>query len=454
VGTISAVVDLSPLVFVDVTTRSDNFGDSVCLHSHKWDLDRPVAISETKRKSRRKQRNHDDTSSFTSHAAMSDSEHPFDHEWTREHVRRADTPRVHEAYRQMCVLEGDIPPLAKGNRFWPSDDDFRKAWRVDEEGIWLPQKLASDWPDIFWQHVVPRLDLKSTLSLGQASTQCRERVWGEVQAEHLHEKVLHYHLERSNAFEERFRIRRMLEERDRSIVSDVGLERPNAPVETLAYAWWPMAMKALHKGAVDKTADSRDPMYMAIRSNRRDAIQFLIRAGFEITCDHLVFAVKYDRLPALTALLRHGPRGVANVQDEDGNTILHHMASMDDEAELCGLLSFNHLVGLIHADWPHTSDGDAQDGKHVDPRIENDDGLEALDIAYGYENGTNIKAEIFQFGTLLNSSEWAVWYAWYLPKLPDSRNTFECINYDFTTHPDHQMVMDNSWWTIMPPLPP
>ena len=66
---------------------------------------------------------------------------------------------MHEAYRQMCELEGDIPPLAKGNRFWPSDDDFRKAWRVDEEGIWLPQKLASDWPDIFWQHVVPRLDL-------------------------------------------------------------------------------------------------------------------------------------------------------------------------------------------------------------------------------------------------------------------------------------------------------
>ena len=91
---------------------------------------------------------------------MSSSEHPFDHEWSRGHVRRADTPRVHEAYRQMCELEGDIPPLAKGNlRFWPSDDDFRKAWRVDEEGIWLPQKLASDWPDIFWDHVVPRLDL-------------------------------------------------------------------------------------------------------------------------------------------------------------------------------------------------------------------------------------------------------------------------------------------------------
>jgi hypothetical protein len=80
----------------------------------------------------------------------------------------------------MCELEGDIPPLAKGNlRFWPSDDDFRKAWRVDEEGIWLPQKLASDWPDIFWQHVVPRLDLESTLSLGQASVECRERVCGK-----------------------------------------------------------------------------------------------------------------------------------------------------------------------------------------------------------------------------------------------------------------------------------
>jgi hypothetical protein len=303
--------------------------------------------------------------------AMSSSEHPFDHEWTRGHVRRADTPRVHEAYRQMCELEGDIPPLAKGNlRFWPSDDDFRKAWRVDEEGIWLPQKLASDWPDIFWEHVVPRLDLTSTVSLGQASVECRERVVGKVQAEHLHEKLLHYHLERSNAFEERFRIRRMLDERDRSIVSEFGLERPNAPVETLAYARWPMAMKALHKGAVDKTADSRDPMYMAIRSNRRDAIQFLIRAGFDITCEHLVYAVKYDRLPALTALLQHGPRGVANLQDEDGNTVLHHMASMDEE-QLCGLLSFNHLIGLIHADWPHTSDA-AQDGRHVDPRIEND----------------------------------------------------------------------------------
>ena len=280
--------------------------------------------------------------------------------------------------------------------------------------------------------------------------ECRERVWGEVQAEHLHEKLLHYHLERSIVFEERFRIWRMLDERDRSIVSDFGLERPNAPVETLAYAWWPMAMKALHKGAVDKTADSRDPMYMAIRSNRRDAIQFLIHAGFDITCDHLVYAVKYDRLPALTALLRHGPRGVANVQDDHGNTVFHHMASMDEE-ELCGLLSFNHLLGLIHADWPHTSDGDAQDGRHVDPRIRNNEDDEAHDITQ-YENGTNINAETFQFGTL-NSSEWTVWYAWYLPKLPDSRNAFECMNYDSATHPDHQMVMDN-YWTLGPGNPP
>jgi hypothetical protein len=350
----------------------------------------------------------------------------------------------------MCELEGDIPPpLSKGNRFWPSDDDFRKAWRVDEEGIWLPQKLASDWPDIFWQHVVPRLDLESTLSLGQASVECRERVLGEVRAEHLHEKLLHYHLERSNAFEECFRIQSMLEERDRPF-QNLDLKRPHTPAETLAYAWWPNAIKALLKDAGDKT---RDPMYTAIRGNHSDAIELLIYAGFEVECEHLVFAVKYDRLPALTALLRHGPRGVANVQDDHGNTVLHHMASMDEE-QLCGLLSFNHLVGLIHADWPHTSDGDAQDGKHVDPGIENDDGEEALDIAYGYENGTNIKADTFQFGTLLNSSEWTVWYAWYLPKLPDSRHTFECINYDFTTHPDHQMVMDNSWWTIMPPLPP
>ena len=133
----------------------------------------------------------------------------------------------------MCALEGDIPPLVKGNRFWPSDDDFRKAWRVDEEGIWLPQKLASDWPDIFWQHVVPRLDLESTLSLGQASVECRERVWGKVQAEHLHEKVLHNFLERSIVFEERVRTRNMVEERDRSIVWDFDIKRPNTPVETL-----------------------------------------------------------------------------------------------------------------------------------------------------------------------------------------------------------------------------
>ena len=368
---------------------------------------------------------------------MSDSEHPFDHEWSRGHVRRADTPRVHEAYRQMCELEGDIPPLKGAHRYWPSDDDFRKAWRVDEEGIWLPQKLASDWPDIFWEHVVPRLDLKSTLSLGQASVECRERVLGEVRAEHLHEKVLHYHLERSNAFEECFRIRSMLEERDQPF---------QTPAETQAYALWPMAIKALLKEAGDKTCD---PMYTAIRGNHSDAIELLIHAGFEVECEHLVYAVKYDRLPALTALLRHGPHGVANVQDEDGNTVLHHMASMDDEAELCGLLSFNHLLGLIHADWPHTSDGDAQDGRHVDPRIRNNDGLEALDIALEYENGTNIIAETFQFGTL-NRSEWTVWYAWHLPKLPDSRNTFECMNYDSTTHPDHQMVMDNSYWTLGP----
>ena len=428
---------------------------------------------------------------------MSDSERPFDHEWSRGHVRRADTPRVYEAYRQMCELEGDIPPLVKGNlRFWPSDDDFVKAWRVDEEGIWLPQKLASDWPDIFWQHVVPRLDLESTLSLGQASTQCRERVLGKVRAEHLHEKVLHHYLERSIAFEERVRTRNMLEERDRSIVWDFDLKRPNTPVaikallkeagdevdeagdncrdpmymtirnlmkpttpmETLAQACSignTVAITALLEEAgndFNKTGDEcRYPMYMAIRANQSAAIELLIHAGFDITCDHLVYAVKYDRLPALTALLQHGPRGVANIQDDHGNTILHHMASMDEE-ELCGLLSFNHLLGLIHADWPHTSDGDAQDGRHVDPRIRNNEDDEAHDITQ-YENGTNINAETFQFGTL-NSSEWTVWYAWYLPKLPDSRNTFECMNYDSTTHPDHQMVMDNSWWTIMPPLPP
>lgn len=377
---------------------------------------------------------------------MSDSERPFDNEWTRGHVRRADTPRVHEAYRQMCELEGDIPPLAKGNRFWPADEDFRKAWRVDEEGIWLPQKLASDWPDIFWEHVVPRLDLESTLSLGEASTQCRERVLGEVRAEHLHEKLLHYHLERSNAFEERFRIRSMLEERDRPF-QNLDLKRPHTPVETLAYALWPMAIKALLKEAGDKTGD---PMYTAIRGNHSDAIQLLIHAGFDITCDHLVYAVKYDRLPALYALLRHGPRGVANLQDEDGNTVLHHMASMDEE-QLCGLLSFNHLVGLIHADWPHTSDA-AQDGRHVDPRIENDEGEEAHHVAESDANGTNITPETFQFGTF-DKSEWTVWYAWNLPKLPNCRHTFECINYDSTTHPDHQMVMDNSYWTLMP-LPP
>ena len=239
---------------------------------------------------------------------MSDSEHPFDHEWTREHVHRADTPRAYEAFRQMCALEGDIPPpLNCGNRFWPSDDDFRKAWRVDEEGIWLPQKLASDWPDIFWHHVVPRLDLESTLSLGQASVECRERVLGEVRAEHLHEKVLHNYLERSIAFEERVRTQSMLLERDRYIVWDFDLKRPNTP------------------------------MYMAIRGNHSDAILLLHRAGFEITCEHLAYAVKCERGPALSALLQHGQLqhgssyGVANVQDEGGNTVLHRMAMMDDE---------------------------------------------------------------------------------------------------------------------------
>lgn len=404
---------------------------------------------------------------------MSDSEHPFDHEWSREHVRRADTPRVYEAYRQMCELEGDIPPLAKGNRFWPTDDTFRKAWRVDEEGIWLPQKLASDWPDIFWQHVVPRLDLESTLSLGQASVECRERVWGKVRAEHLHEKVLYNFLERSIAFEERVRTRNMLEERDRSIAWDFDLKRPNTlvaikallkeagdevdkagdncrdpmymtirnlkkpttPMETLAQACSignTVAIKALLKEAGDdfnKTGDKcRYPMYMAIRTNQSDAIELLIHAGFEITCDHLVYAVKYDRLPALTALLRHGPRGVANVQDEDGNTVLHHMAMMEDEAELCGLLSFNHLLGLILSDLPPTSDAR---GRHVDPKIENIDGEDAREVAYGYENGTNIVAETFLLGTM-GYSVWTVWYAWHLPKLPNCRGTFECINYEPT----------------------
>ena len=131
-------------------------------------------------------------------------------------IRRACTRRI-----DRCANSKAISHLwLKGNRFWPSDDDFRKAWRVDEEGIWLPQKLASDWPDIFWQHVVPRLDLESTLSLGQASVECRERVWGKVQAEHLHEKVLYNFLERSIVFEERVRTRNMVEERDRSIVWD------------------------------------------------------------------------------------------------------------------------------------------------------------------------------------------------------------------------------------------
>ena len=338
----------------------------------------------------------------------------------------------------MCELEGDIPPLAKGNRFWPADEDFRKAWRVDEEGIWLPQKLASDWPDIFWEHVVPRLDLKSTLSLGQASMECRERVLGEVRAEHLHEKLLHYHLERSNAFEERFRIRSMLEECDRPF-QNLDLKRPHTPVETLAYALWPMAIKALLKEAGDKTGD---PMYTAIRGNHSDAIQLLIHAGFDITCDHLVYAVKYDRLPALTALLRHGPHGVANVQDEDGNTVLHHMASMDDEAELCGLLSFNHLLGLIPYDWPPNND--AQDGRHVDPKIENNDGEDAREVAYGYENGTNIVAETFLLGTM-GYSEWTVWYAWHLPKLPNCRATFEDLNHDPTDHPHWQVIMNDGW---------
>tara|TARA_B100000475_G_scaffold200349_1_gene184519 strand:- start:457 stop:1587 length:1131 start_codon:yes stop_codon:yes gene_type:complete len=361
---------------------------------------------------------------------MSDSERPFDHEWSREHVRRADTPRVHEAYRQMCEIEGDIPPLVKGNlRFWPSDDDFRKAWRVDEEGIWLPQKLLSDWPDIFWRHVVPRLDLESTLSLGQASVECRERVWGKVRAEHLHEKVLYNFLERSIAFEERVRTRNMIEELDRSIVWDFDIKRPNTPVETSAYAWWPMVVKALHKEAgdgVDQTGENyRDPMYMAIHNNQVDVIVLLIHAGFEIECDHLVYAVKYDRLPALTALLRHGPRGVANVQDKAGNTVLHRMASMEDEQDFYGLLSFNHLLGLILSDLPPTSDAR---GRHVDPKIENNDGEDAREVAYGYENGTNIVADTF----LLGYSEWTVWYAWYLPKLPNCRGAFECINYEPT----------------------
>jgi hypothetical protein len=381
---------------------------------------------------------------------MSSSEHPFDHEWTREHARRADTPRVHEAYRQMCEIDSDIPPLVKGNlRFWPSDDDFRKAWRVDEEGIWLPQKLASDWPDIFWHHVVPRLDLTSTLSLGQASVECRERVWGKVQAEHLHEKVLNNFLERSIAFDECVRTRNMIEELDRSIVWDFDIKRPNTPVETSAYAWWPMVVKALHKEAGDgvdqKGENYRDPMYMAIHNNQVDVIVLLIRAGLEIECDHLVYAVKYDRLPALTALLRHGPRGVANVQDKAGNTVLHRMASMEDEQDFYGLRSFNHVLGLIPYDWPPNYD--AQDGRHVDPNIENNDGEDARGVAYGYENGRHIVAHTFGFGTM-GYSEWTVWYAWYLPKLPNSRAAFEDLNHDPTDDPHYQDMMN--WWTFVP----
>ena len=198
----------------------------------------------------------------------------------------------------MCELEGDIPPLVKGNRFWPSDDDFRKAWRVDEEGIWLPQKLASDWPDIFWQHVVPRLDLESTLSLGQASVECRERVWGKVQAEHLHEKVLHNFLERSIVFEERFELGHVEHAIDPSC--DFDLKRPNTPVETLAYACVANGRKGFAQRGW-RWASTRRARTSATRctwpssTNQFDAILLLIRAGFEITCDHLVYAVKYDR---------------------------------------------------------------------------------------------------------------------------------------------------------------
>ena len=288
---------------------------------------------------------------------MSDSEHPFDHEWSRGHVRRADTPRVHEAYRQMCELEGDIPPLKGAHRYWPSDDDFRKAWRVDEEGIWLPQKLASDWPDIFWEHVVPRLDLMSTVSLGQASVECRERVLGEVRAEHFHEKVLHNFLERSIAFEERVRARSMLSERDRPF-QDFDLKRPHTP------------------------------MYMAIRGNHSDAIELLHRAGFEITCEHLAYAVKCERGPALSALLRHGQLqhgssyGVANVQDEGGNTVLHRMAMMDDEdfcyeeEELWNSTDqrLDHLLNLLKS-------------AGADRNIWNYDGLQAWHLTQEYPPG-------------------------------------------------------------------
>ena len=68
-------------------------------------------------------------------------------------------------------------------------------------------------------------------------------------------------------------------------------------------------------------------------------------------------------------------------------------------------------------DWPPNYD--AQDGRHVDPNIENNDGEDARGVAYGYENGRHIVAHTFGFGTM-GYSEWTVWYAWYLPKLPNS----------------------------------
>ena len=78
----------------------------------------------------------------------------------------------------------------------------------------------------------------------------------------------------------------MIEELDRSIVWDFDIKRPNTPVETSAYAWWPMVVKALHKEAgdgVDQTGENyRDPMYMAIHNNQVDVIVLLIHAGFEI----------------------------------------------------------------------------------------------------------------------------------------------------------------------------
>jgi hypothetical protein len=126
-------------------------------------------------------------------------------------------------------------------------------------------------------------------------------------------------------------------------------------------------------------------MYRAISTNQFDAILLLARNGFEITCDHLVFAVKYALLPAVTALFRHGllqhgsSHRIANLQDENGNTVLHRMAMMDDEdfsrtADFSTDQTLDILLMLLKS-------------AGADRNIWNHDGLQAWHLSMEYPPG-------------------------------------------------------------------